>query len=303
MSKTSNPSQRWWQNPIAVRELRARMRGKRALMGVSLYCLGLSLIISLIYLSFANNLNNPYGPDPRDAGRAIYTFLLVIQSFLVLFISPTLTAGAITGEKEQQTYDILRTTLLSAPQLVRGKLMAPLSYVLILLLITMPLQSVAFVLGGIELRELLLTQLILLVGAITISSMALFYSSIMRSTLAATVASLATLFIVLGGIPGMILIGGSIAGVFFYTLTPPGWTVMVGLIYAGLVLAGTNMPATLIITETFLLSEGSLFMFQTNIDGHLVWVIAPWLFFFVLQPLLALLFYKLTVRRVRKIAK
>ena len=48
--------------------------------------------------------------------------IVFLQSFVVLFVGPSITAGAIAEEKERRTYAILRTTALSAPSLVRTKL-------------------------------------------------------------------------------------------------------------------------------------------------------------------------------------
>ena len=90
----------------------------------------------------------------------VFAAVLGIQAFLIVFIGPAFTAGAISGEKERQTYDLLRTTLLPAGALVRGKLISALGYVFLLVFASVPLQSVAFLLGGVALEELIISQLI-----------------------------------------------------------------------------------------------------------------------------------------------
>ncbi|MBK8024641.1 MAG: hypothetical protein IPK19_25260 [Chloroflexi bacterium] len=55
-----------------------------------------------------------------------------IELILILFIAPAFTAGAITGERERQTYDLLQTTLLSKATFVIGKLESALGYIVLL---------------------------------------------------------------------------------------------------------------------------------------------------------------------------
>ena len=62
-----------------------------------------------------------------------------IELLLIIFIAPSFTSGAITGERERQTYDLLRTTLLATPSFITGKLESSLGYILLLLLAAIPL--------------------------------------------------------------------------------------------------------------------------------------------------------------------
>jgi ABC-2 type transport system permease protein len=110
------PAARWHvltQNPVMVKELRSRMRGRRAFVVLTIYLLAMSGLISLVYAAYASAAATPYGPDPSEAGKVVFAVVMAVQGFLVLFIGPAFTAGAITGEKERQTYELLQTTLLS----------------------------------------------------------------------------------------------------------------------------------------------------------------------------------------------
>jgi ABC-type transport system involved in multi-copper enzyme maturation permease subunit len=219
---------------------------------------------------------------------------------LVVFIGPSFTAGAISGEKERQTYNLLRTTLLSANALVFGKLVSALSYVLLLILAAVPLQSIAFLLGGISLVELLIAALLILVSAITFALLGLFFSSVMRSTLAASVTTFAGSLLLTLGIPAVLLV-----------LLPIGNTVLSGrtlapivdvlLAYGGLALAATNLPATIILSEVFLLQQDAVFFFTDTINGYSVLFFSPWFVYLILYSVLSLILYWLTVRRVRRI--
>jgi ABC-2 type transport system permease protein len=291
------------RNPITVKELRSRMRGRRAFVVLTVYLLGMSGIISLVYLAFASSSSGPYGPEPREAGKAVFASVLGMQVILVTFIGPAFTAGAISGEKERQTYDLLRTTLLTARAFVTGKLVSALSYIMLLIVAGIPLQSIAFMLGGISPIELVLSQLMIVVAAVTFALYGLFCSSTMRTTLAASVTAFAgTLFVTLG-IPTIVLLFTAFLGPLIFGSSAYGWVGEAVLTYTGLALAATNLPASLILGEVFLIEENTLFFFKSSVSGHSIWLFSPWPLFLLLYILLALFLYWTSVRRVKRIAE
>lgn len=291
---------RWLQNPVTVKELRSRMRGRRAFVVLTVYLLLTSGFISLVYLAYAAAANNPFGPDPRQAGKTIFGTVVGLQALMVLFLGPSFTAGAISGEKERQTYNLLRTTLLPARSLVTGKLVSALSYVFLLILAVIPVQSIAFLLGGVSLTELVVAELLIMVSAVAFATLGLFFSSVMRSTLVSSVATFGGSLLLTFGLPAAALIILPLAGNFLFgSGTSP--LVEVTLIYLGLSLASTNLPATLVISEVFLLEEDALFFYSQTIRGYTVYVFSPWLLYIVFYLLFFLLLFALTIRQVKKV--
>lgn len=288
------------QNPVAVKELRSRMRGRRAFVVLTVYLLLMSGFITVLYGLYASASAQPYGPDARQAGKTVFGAVLGIQVMLVVFIGPSFTVGAISGEKERQTYNLLRTTLLSAHALVAGKLVSALSYVLLLILAAVPLQSIAFLLGGVSLLELLIAALLILVSAIAFALLGLFFSSLMRSTLAASVTTFAGALLFTLGIPAVVLVMIPIVGGAFSSWTPAP-ILEVLLAYGGLALASTNLPATIVLSEIFLLQEDAVFFFTETINGYTVLIFSPWFVYLILYTLLSLVLYFLTVGRVRRV--
>ncbi|MCA9925446.1 MAG: ABC transporter permease [Anaerolineales bacterium] len=303
----TNPQQSRWQrflrhlqNPVTVKELRSRMRGRRAFVVLTVYLFVMGGFISLVYLAFASSSGGPYGPDAREVGRVIFSTVVGIQTFLVLFIGPSFTAGAISGEKERQTYDLLRTTLLSAPAFVTGKLLSALSYVLLLIFTAVPIQSIAFLLGGVSFLELLLSQIVLVVAAVAVAIFGLFCSTVMKSTLGASVTTFAGILVVTAGIPALVGLFAAILGPMI-SLSSSSLIELL-MTYLLLVLAATNLPATLIVSDVFLLEEGAYLYHTSAIGGRTAYLFSPWPLFLIFYGLLALLFYWLTVRRIRRIA-
>src|SRR5512145_2826562 len=129
-------------NPVALKELRGRMRGARAFIVLTIYLLMLSTFASLMYVAVAESSVSVSGQvNIGEIGRTLSGGIVAIEMVLVAFIAPAFTAGAISGEREHQTLDLLRTTLLSPYLLVLGKLLSSMLYVVLLLLAVIPLQS------------------------------------------------------------------------------------------------------------------------------------------------------------------
>ncbi len=295
------------ENPVTVKELRSRMRGRRAFVVLTVHLLVMSGFITLVYSAFVSAAGGPFGPDSREVGKVIFSSVLGLQGMLVIFVGPSFTAGAISGEKERQTYDLLRTTLLTAKSFVAGKLVSALSYVMLLIFAAIPLQSIAFLMGGVAFIELFLSQVIIFVGAITFALWGLYASSRMRTTLASSVVTFAGALFVTVGIPVVVGLFTMILSPFFAGAARLSWQVEAAMMYALMVLAATNLPATLIVSDVVLVQESSLWYFTTSVGGasgasHTIWLFSPWPLFLILYSLLSLLLFWGSVRRVRKIA-
>lgn len=288
------------RNPVTVKELRSRMRGRRAFVVLTVYLLLMSGFITILYLLYSSAASQPYGLDPRQAGKTVFGAVTGIQVLLVVFIGPSFTSGTISGEKERQTYELLRTTLLSANSLVMGKLVSALSYVFLLILAAVPLQSIAFLLGGVSLVELVLTQLLILVSAVAFALVGLFFSSLMRSTLASSVVTFATSLMLTLGLPAAAMVLIPLVGTMLAGPTTTPLTEVI-LVYVGLALSTTNLPATIIISEILLIQEDALFLATQSISGYTVYLFSPWTIYLILYVLLSLFLYMGTVRRVRRI--
>ena len=152
-------------NPVMVKELRGRMRGVRGFAIISIFLTLMSFFTILLYL-----LRVPAGGVvvTGDLGRELFIGVLFIELMLIIFIVPALTAGAITSERERKTYDLLQTTLITKATFVVGKMQSALGFIVLLLLSAIPLQSIAFLFGGVSESELILALLVLLVSAIAL---------------------------------------------------------------------------------------------------------------------------------------
>jgi ABC-type transport system involved in multi-copper enzyme maturation permease subunit len=187
-------------NPIVSKEYRSRMRTWRSPLAMTVYILLLGGVGWAIFASTAATANNSFnGTQAANYGQVLFLWLIVFQMVLLAFITPALTAGAVSSERERQTIDLLFVTRLPAFSILWGKLLASMSFVILLLLLSVPIFSLVFLFGGIELDQVLTAFLVTAVAALTLGIIGLACSTAFKRTLPATVAAYGAAFILLGG--------------------------------------------------------------------------------------------------------
>ena len=86
--------------------------------------------------------------------RRLFDIFFLGQFFLVALMAPTFAAGSITGEKERKTYEMLLASPLRPGTILVGKLLSSLSYLVILIVSSLPLMILCYLLGGLLLSEI-----------------------------------------------------------------------------------------------------------------------------------------------------
>src|SRR5207248_4447463 len=77
-----------------------------------------------------------------------------LQLGLTALLAPIFTAGAITQEKDSQTYDILLATPLTNGQIVLGSLLSRLFFFIALLVSGIPVFSITQIFGGVAIKSI-----------------------------------------------------------------------------------------------------------------------------------------------------
>lgn len=292
-------------NPVTIKELRGRMRGNRAFILLAGYVFLMSAFVTLVYAVYTLTVSsNVYSTTDRQfLGKVVFGAVVGMELLMCCFMVPAFTVGAITGERERQTYDLLRTTLLSGRDLALGKLFSALAFAALLLMAALPLQSLAFLLGGIGLEELVIATLLLMVNAFVFACLGLFFSAIMRRTLGATVLTYGFALALTGGLPILLMVLLPALSLF--------GSLNLGVIAQAIVLVilwvfiCTNPIATMVASELILVEEQSLLGFSIPLSSSSLGTFnlplpSPWWVFIILFTLLGLVLLQIAIVRVNR---
>lgn len=205
-------------NPIIVKELRSRMRGGRAFITLTVSLIVIAgALYGMLQLMLAMAEYDTSMISPR-IGQALFTGLAFIELALVCAITPAVTSGAISGEVEKQTYEMLQATPLNPTRILWGKLISALSYIFLLLFAGIPMASLVFIFGGVAALDMLKVLMVLVAIAVCYGVLGLFMSALFKRTGRATVASFIVV-IVLTLVPIFVATGISVVR----SGMPPRW--------------------------------------------------------------------------------
>src|SRR3954467_4894990 len=172
-------------NPVLTRELLVTLRSPRSFVLQFLYVCALG---SLVYFYWPAGEDGARQVSPGAAKRLFDLFFLG-QFFLVALVAPTFAAGSITGEKERKTYEMLLASPLRPSTILVGKLLSSLTYLVLLIVSSLPLMILCFLLGGILLSEITRAYLVLILAAGTFGLISVACSSFFGRTSSALVVS------------------------------------------------------------------------------------------------------------------
>ena len=296
-TRLPNIFRRMAENPVILKELRGRMRGRRAFIFLTFYLTVVSLFIGLIYATLAAQGGvAQWDPSFRqNIGKVIFSSIVLFEFLLIAFIGPALTAGAITSERERQTYDLLRTTLLSARALVFGKLGAACMYLFLLIFTALPIEALAFLLGGVGLEEILVSSLMLIVNIVFFCALGIFCSSFTKRTLTATVTSYTLILLSL-------LALGLTYFILIYMLSrfsnPYNQTMQDFITLIMWVMTSTNSFAAAITSEALLISNQTLFW--GKMPSGSLYMVSPWILHIALYSILAAIMVFISILFVKR---
>jgi ABC-type transport system involved in multi-copper enzyme maturation permease subunit len=210
---------------VGVKELRGRMRGRRAFVILTIYLLLLGSFAWMMELilerRYAGTVASSAAFASSQIGQGIFVALVMLETLLVVALAPAFTAGAISLEREKQTLDMLATTPISSLSIVVGKLFSALTYLFILIFASIPLTAIVFVFGGVAPDDVIRGYAVLLATALGLGSVGIFFSALIKRTQAATII---TYFAV-----GAATLGAFFVYFFWNTMTNGGGMITNGI--------------------------------------------------------------------------
>lgn len=261
------------RNPIFQREIKGFSRDPKVVFLVLGFFVILSAILLLLWpasgifsLASENSLQ-------------IFTIFLMSNLALIILLVPALTSPCITAERENNSFELLFTSLLTPGEILRGKLLAAIASILLVVIVSMPISAICALSGGIGPLLLVRAFMVILMTSLCYGVVGLAVSALCRSTF----TSLMITYALIAGLAGCTWLPYSLFGrltmlrwlwLFIRTLSP--FDALYALLY----------PARYQLTELTLLSNDPLLPFYVNMGGMLVIMIIALVIFcrYVLAP-------------------
>lgn len=201
-------------NPIVRLEFLRRFRSSGAAWGIPLLTLLPGIAVSVAYTAGTRGAQQsevvPFGPgmaggDLKDAvppvtgvtveqvsnfGLPMYVALMAAVLVTLLVLIPAVVGGSISSERNNNTLQPLQLTALRALDIVMGKLVASLAYLLLLLLCLSPVMVTPFLVGGVRILDVVRGLGLLLLVCVELAAVSIAVSAVLARAVTSIIASL-----------------------------------------------------------------------------------------------------------------
>jgi ABC-type Na+ efflux pump permease subunit len=190
-------------NPLIRLEFLRRFRSATAAWTIPLVIglPGLAVVIGYATIVSPNQRFDQFGNPIQDAstftvadleGVGIGMFVGVIAALVValLLLVPSTVGGSIAGERQSQTLQPLQLTDMTPGQIVAGKLVSSLSFLVVLLACAAPVLAIPFLLGGTTAAQVAGSVLVLFLITVELAALSLAASAAMSRPTTGIVVSL-----------------------------------------------------------------------------------------------------------------
>jgi len=173
-----------FENPVLQRELLSNLRQTRAFLLLFAYIALLGFIVLLAWPQ-----EQRLDMVQAAAGGRLVNLFFLGQYVLVSLLAPSFAAGAITGEKERKSYEMLMASPLRPGAIVLGKVFASLVPLGLLMICSLPIVMLCLPLGGVSPYEVFAAYFAMISAVGLFGMISLWASSFFRRTSASLVVS------------------------------------------------------------------------------------------------------------------
>ncbi|MFM2002239.1 MAG: hypothetical protein RI963_1665 [Planctomycetota bacterium] len=174
-----------FENPVLQRELLVNLRTGRSFLLLAGYQI---LLAGVVLLAWPQAERLDLTSSPPSARRLVDLFFIG-QYVIASLMAPSFAAGAISGEKERTTFEMLLASPLRPGAIVIGKMVASLTHLGMLILASLPIIVLCLPLGGVSLYEVLAAYLGLILSVLLFGAIGIACSSYFSRTSASLVVS------------------------------------------------------------------------------------------------------------------
>lgn len=185
-------------NPVLKNEVKLSARSFKFNLVILFYVgvlstIGVTIFYNLIKDEFFSGIY-------LESIVSFYIGMAIIQAILLMFIVPSLSSTAICSEREKQTLDVLLSTKMTPFSIIIGKLFSSISRVVLLIICTLPIYSIIFFIGGVNLSNIIELSLFFIVATIFVGAISVCISTFSKTSRAATAMSYGMVLLVFIGL-------------------------------------------------------------------------------------------------------
>ncbi len=173
-----------FDNPVLNRELLVNLRTFRSFILLFIYQAVLAAVVYFAWPKERLDLS-----ENSDITRPLVNSFFLGQYILACLMAPSFAAGAISGEKERKTYEMLLASPLMPSRIVWGKLVAALMHLAILIFASLPVVMLCLPLGGVSIYEVLTAYVVVFCSVITFGMISVASGSFFSRTASSLVVS------------------------------------------------------------------------------------------------------------------
>ncbi len=173
----------WWKtklNPLLMREIRQAVRSRvhiYSFIGINYICL---LILAIFVIAMGGAGTSQQGVLSYGAGDQAFGVLLLALGVISLCGIPMTVFLSHVYEKDRDSLDLLKVTTLSPGQIVRGKLLAGLVKLLLLISALIPFIGFSYILRGISFPVILGSLALIVLNTILLCLIYLYCSMLVN---------------------------------------------------------------------------------------------------------------------------
>ena len=173
-------------NPILSFSATRRMRSFKTLLIAAVW---LVVMMGVAFMVMGQLFSSGASIQGLRTGVSCYQVLLIVQFVLIILVAPAMTSGAIAGERERQTLELLLVTNTRSFRIVWGKAMESFAMLALLIVCGFPVMCMTMIAGAVTILQILAGELFLLVMAFAAVCVGVLSSALARSTVGSSILS------------------------------------------------------------------------------------------------------------------
>ncbi len=186
-------------NPIFRREFLVMARSRKAVFSALLLIAVPALVLYILWPRA--------GVVSEFDSNEIFSVFLGATLGIIILLVPAFTSTAITDEKENQSFNLLFTTLLSPFEILVGKLFSSLAMIFAVIGLSMPIIAICSLSGGIGIPLLAKTYAIIFLATLTYGLLGLAMSALCQRSFTSVVVTYVAIAVLAGAtwLPSVLL--------------------------------------------------------------------------------------------------